>query len=61
MAGEVLTAVERDGRDVGKESKRGGSLLFEERFTEYRNVDTGDLVVTARFVTVLPSQAVRQG
>ena len=61
VAGEVLTAVEREGRTWEKESKRGGSLLFEERSTEYREVDTGDLVVTARFVTVLPSQTVRQG
>ncbi len=43
-----------------KESKRGGSLLFEEKFIEYSNIDTGELVVTARFVTVLPSQVVKQ-
>jgi acyl dehydratase len=60
VAGEVLTAAERDGAKWEKESKRGGSLLFEEKFIEYTNVDTGELVVTARFVTVLPSQVVKQ-
>jgi N-terminal half of MaoC dehydratase len=60
VAGEVLTAEERDGATWEKESKRGGSLLFEEKFIDYRNVDTGELVVIARFVSVLPSQAVKQ-
>jgi acyl dehydratase len=60
VAGEVLTATERDGETWQKESKRGGSLLFEEKFIEYTNIDSGELVVTARFVTVLPSQAVKQ-
>ena len=60
VAGEVLTAVERDGKTWEKESKRGGTLLFEEKFIDYRNVDTGELVVTARFVSVLPSQAIKQ-
>ena len=59
VAGEVLAATERDGTTWEKESKRGGSLLFEEKFIDYTNVDTGDLVVTARFVTVLPSQVVK--
>ena len=60
VAGEVLTATERDGTTWQKESKRGGTLLFEEKFIDYTNVDTGDLVITARFVTVLPSQVVEQ-
>lgn len=60
VAGEVLTVTERDGSTWEKESKRGGSLLFEEKFIDYTNVDTGELVVTARFVTVLPSQVVKQ-
>jgi acyl dehydratase len=60
VAGEVLTATEREGKTWEKESKRGGSLLFEEKFIEYTTVDTGELVVTARFVRVLPSQAVKQ-
>jgi hypothetical protein len=60
LAGEVLAATERDGTSWEKQSKRGGSLLFEEKYIDYTNVDTGELVVTARFVTVLPSQAVKQ-
>ena len=61
LAGEVLTTVERDGETWQKESKRGGTLAFEERFIEYRVADTGELVVTARFVSVQPSQAVTPG
>lgn len=57
-AGEVLTAVERAGETWEKESKRGGTLQFEEKFIDYITADTGELVVTARFVSVLPSQAV---
>ena len=56
VAGEVLKATERDGTSWEKESKRGGSLLFEEKYIDYTNVDTGELVVTAKFVTVIPSQ-----
>jgi acyl-CoA thioesterase FadM len=59
-AGEVLTVVARDGESWEKESKRGGKLLFEEKFIEYMTADTGERVVTARFVTVLPEQAVKQ-
>jgi acyl dehydratase len=61
VAGEVLTATERDGETWEKESKRGGTLSFEEKFIDYTNVDTGELVVTARFVTVVPSQVPTQG
>jgi hypothetical protein len=57
VAGEVLTATERDGETWEKQSKRGGSLLFAEKFIDYTNVDSGELVVTARFVTVLPQPA----
>jgi acyl dehydratase len=60
VAGEVLTATERDGSTWEKQSKRGGTLKFEEKYIDYTNVDTGELVVTARFVTVLPSPAVEQ-
>lgn len=59
-AGEVLTTRERDGETWTKESKRGGTLTFEEKFIEYVTADTGEPVVTARFVSVLPSQAVQQ-
>ena len=61
VAGEVLTATERDGKEWQKESKRGGTLSFEEKFIDYTNVETGELVVTARFVTVVPSQVPTQG
>lgn len=58
-AGEVLTTVERDGETWTKESKRGGILTFEEKFVDYVSVADGQPVVTARFVSVLPSQAVQ--
>lgn len=61
VAGEVLTATEREGETWVKESKRGGTLNFEEKFIDYTNIETGDLVVTARFVTVIPSQVPTQG
>lgn len=61
VAGEVLTVTERDGKEWQKESKRGGTLSFEEKFIDYTNVETGELVVTARFVTVIPSQVPTQG
>ncbi len=56
LAGEVLTVSERAGESWEKASKRGGRLLFEERFLDYRSVATGDLVVTSRMVTVIPEQ-----
>lgn len=61
VAGEVLTATEREGATWVKESKRGGTLSFEEKFIDYANVETGELVVTAKFVTVIPSQVPTQG
>jgi acyl dehydratase len=61
VAGEILAATERAGETWQKESKRGGTLSFEEQFIDYTNVDTGELVVTARFVTVVPSQVPAQG
>jgi N-terminal half of MaoC dehydratase len=60
LAGEVLTTVERDGATWEKQSSRGGALLFEEKFIDYVTVDTKELVVTARFVSVIPSQPVAQ-
>ncbi len=59
VAGEILRAEERQGESWAKESKRGGTLQFEEMFVDYVSVDTGDIVVTARMVSVLPSQAVQ--
>jgi acyl dehydratase len=60
LAGEVLTTLESAGETWTKESKRGGTLRFEEKFIEYVTASTGELVVTARYVTVQPSQTVQQ-
>jgi acyl dehydratase len=60
VAGEILTVIERAGETWEKESKRGGSLVFEEKFTDYVSAATGDVVVTARMVTVVPSQIIKQ-
>lgn len=60
VAGEVLTAVQRPGASWEKESKRGGTLQFEEMFIDYRSAATGELVVTARAVSVLPPQPAQQ-
>jgi acyl dehydratase len=59
LAGEVLTTVERVGETWTKESKRGGTLRFEETFIDYVTADTGESVVTARYVTVQPSRPVQ--
>ncbi len=57
LAGEVLITVARDGATWTKESKRGGSLFFEEKFIDYLVADTAEVVITARFVSVLPTPA----
>jgi N-terminal half of MaoC dehydratase len=57
LAGEVLTLTERAGTSWTKTSKSGGSLVFEEKFHDYSSVDAGDVVVTARFVSVIPVPA----
>ena len=57
LAGEVLTLTERAGTTWTKMSKSGGSLLFDERFHDYCSAETGDVVVTARFVSVIPIPA----
>jgi len=59
-AGDVLTTVQHAGRTWSKESKRGGVLQFEETITEYRLAGTGELVVTATMVRVVPQQAIVQ-
>jgi hypothetical protein len=58
-AGMVLTTTQRDGDTWEKESKRGGRLVFSERITEYRDVDSGELVVTIRMVGVKPEGPVK--
>jgi acyl dehydratase len=58
--GDVLTAETRFGETWQKESKRAGTLTFRERITDYRD-QSGDLVITARGVTVMTERPVDQG
>jgi hypothetical protein len=57
-AGEVLTVHARQGETWEKQGRRGGLLTFREGITEYRDAD-GHPVVTARAVSVLTSQTVK--
>ncbi|MHB8464682.1 MAG: FAS1-like dehydratase domain-containing protein, partial [Acidimicrobiales bacterium] len=59
-SGVVLTATRREGETWEKESKRGGLLRFSEAITEYRDAETGELIVTARMVGVRTEHAVSQ-
>ncbi|MCE0765969.1 MaoC family dehydratase N-terminal domain-containing protein [Pseudonocardia kujensis] len=54
VVGDVLDVVQRPGRTWDKASRGGGTLRFEELVTEYRDTRTGEQVVVARFVRVLP-------
>ena len=51
LAGERLTATVRPGRRWEKAGRRGGRLLFTETLTDFTD-DSGELVVTASFVSV---------
>lgn len=57
-AGEVLTVRSRPGETWEKQGRRGGLLTFREGITEYLD-DDGHPVVTARAVSVMTSQTVR--
>jgi acyl dehydratase len=57
-AGEVLTVHARAGETWEKQGRRGGLLTFREGITEYRDAE-GAPVVTARSVSVMTSQTVR--
>ena len=59
--GMELTATERPGKAWEKESKRGGLLRFSETITEFRDSETGELVVTATRVSVKTEKPVEQG
>ena len=59
LAGDVLTASTRDGDRWEKQGRRGGSLQFSETITEYRD-QAGEVVVTARGVSVRTGQVVEQ-
>jgi hypothetical protein len=54
-AGQVLTTTEREGESWEKQSRSGGTLQFSERLVDYHDAETGELVVTARMVGVIPS------
>lgn len=58
--GDVLTVETRAGETWQKESRRAGKLTFRERITEYRD-QKGELVVTARGVSVTTERPVDQG
>lgn len=58
--GDVLTVTTKEGKSWEKESKRAGKLMFSERVTEYRDQD-GELVCTARGVSVRTERPVEQG
>jgi len=59
-AGMELTAARRDGQSWEKQSKRGGLLRFSEAITEYRDAQSGALIVTARMVGVKTERPVAQ-
>jgi hypothetical protein len=50
-AGDVLSATTRPGERWEKQGRRGGTLVFNEIITEYRDA-AGELVVTAKTVGV---------
>ena len=58
--GDVLAVEIRFGEVWEKESKRAGKLTFRERIVEYRD-QHGELVVTARGVSVTTERPVDQG
>ena len=55
--GDILTGTTGPGTTWEKEGKRSGKLVFSESITEYRDQD-GELVVTARGVSVRTERAV---
>jgi len=55
--GDVLTATSTPGKRWEKQGRRAGVLVFAESITEYRD-QQGELVVTARNVSVRTERAV---
>jgi hypothetical protein len=49
----------KDGEKWEKQSKRAGKLMFQERIQEYRD-QNGELVITARAVSVRTDRPVEQ-
>lgn len=58
--GDVLSAETRPGRRWERQGRRGGSLIFSEVVTEYRDED-GELVITATAVGVRTERVPDQG
>ena len=54
--GDVLHATVRDGKSWEKQGRCGGLLKFAETITEFRD-QNGELVVTARSVSVMTEKA----
>ncbi len=57
--GDVLTGTARPGRTWQKESKRGGTLNFEETVTDYHD-QHDELVVSVTMVAVITEKPVEQ-
>ena len=57
--GDELTVSTKKGNTWEKEGRRGGTMVFSEVVTEYRD-ESGDLVVTATSVGVTTGKAVSQ-
>ncbi len=60
LAGDVLSWERFQGESWEREGRRGGMLRFRESITEFRN-QRGELVVTARAITVRTERPVDQG
>ncbi|MGB8195476.1 MAG: MaoC family dehydratase N-terminal domain-containing protein [Acidimicrobiales bacterium] len=58
--GEVLTVTTRDGESWQRLGRRGGTLVFTEYFTDYRD-ESGALVVSVKTVGVRTSKKVKVG
>ena len=58
--GDVLTATVKPGKRWEKEGRRSGKLIFDEMIIEYRD-HKGELVITARGVSVQTEHAVDRG
>ena len=58
--GDVLSVETKPGKTWEKESRRAGKLTFRERIAEYRD-QNGELVITARGVSVTTERPVDQG
>jgi len=57
--GDVLSAATRPGETWEKQGRRAGKLTFSESVTEYRD-QNGDLVITARSVSVVTEKPASQ-